>query len=82
MENYITGVAESCIPAIYIVYTLIYRLKMYRKSEFEIWVCISEYMLPKRDFQLLKVEKQADIQPVYTGIQARNTINMCKKCEL
>ena len=55
---------------------------MHKKFEFEIWVCSSEYMLLKRDFQLSKVEKQADIQPVYTGIQARNTINMCKKCEL
>nr|XP_010322045.1 uncharacterized protein LOC101268110 [Solanum lycopersicum] len=28
--NYIAGVAESCIPAIYTVYTLMYRLKMHR----------------------------------------------------
>ena len=49
---------------------------MHRKSELEIW-------FDSREITLLvqKVEKQADIQSVYTDIQTRYNINMCKKCD-
>ena len=51
-------------------------------SKFKILVCSSEDMLLEGNFQLSKVEKQADIQPVYTDIHRHYTLNMCKKCEL
>ena len=66
----------SCKPAIYIWDTLVYMSKMHRKSELEIW-------FDSREITLLvqKVEKQADIQSVYTDIQTRYNMNMCKKCD-
>ena len=71
----------SCKPAIYIWDTLVYMSKMHRKSEHEIWFDSREITLLGRIFQLQKVEKQADIQSVYTDIQTRYNINMCKKCD-
>ena len=55
---------------------------MHRKSELNIWVNGSKNTLLKRGFQLSKDEKQADIQPVYTHIQGRYTLDIRKKCEL
>uniref|UniRef100_A0A3Q7G1E3 Uncharacterized protein n=1 Tax=Solanum lycopersicum TaxID=4081 RepID=A0A3Q7G1E3_SOLLC len=52
-------------------------------SKFKIWVCSSPDTLLKRSFQLSKVDKTgADIQPIYTDIHRRCTLNMCKNCEL
>ena len=39
-------------------------------------------MLLERDFKLSKIENQSDIHPVYSDIQKRYIMNMCKKCEL
>ena len=72
---------RSCIPAVYIRYTLIYSLKCAQEAQSKIWVDGSENVLLERDFKLSKVEKQADIQSVYTDIQTRYNINMCKKCD-
>lgn len=72
----------SCALALYTVYTLIYRSKMHREFELKIWVDVGENTLLKSIFELSKVEKEADIQTVYTDIQRRYTLDMCKKCEL
>lgn len=55
---------------------------MHREFELKIWVDVGENTLLKSIFELSKVEKEADIQTVYTDIQRRYTLDMCKKCEL
>ena len=71
-------ILRSCIPTIYTVYTVIYISKDVQEAWFETWVDGSKVRCWKRIFQLSKVEKQADIQPVYTDIQKRYTLNRCK----
>lgn len=81
LEIILQGFEEDVYNNIHILYTVIYwytGLK-YRWIQIRNLDLFSEDRLLKGTFNFWKVEKQSDIQPIYTDIQRYYTLNMCKK---